>query len=281
MQLIRTIQALQEQVQAWRREGLRVAFVPTMGNLHGGHISLVDRARECADRVVTSIYVNPTQFNRSDDLDAYPRTLQRDSELLQAAHCDVLFNPTDEEVYPKGKLVTHINVPGISDILEGEHRPGHFTGVATVVCKLFNMVQPDIAVFGEKDFQQLMLVRQMVEDLDIPVVVDGVATAREDDGLAMSSRNNYLTVGERVVAPNLYHVLMSMIEALKNGERNYQHLQEAAMKTLDDVGFKSEYMEIRRRVDLRAPETNELELVILASAWLGKARLIDNITIDL
>lgn len=281
MDVVQTVEALSAKVRAWRQEGLRVAFVPTMGNLHQGHLSLVERARMCADRVVTSIYVNPTQFNRSDDLDAYPRTLARDTELLRSADCDVLFNPTDAVVYPKGKLVTHITVPGISDVLEGEHRPGHFTGVATVVCKLFNMVQPDVAVFGEKDFQQLMLVRQMVEDLDIQIQIEGAATARETDGLAMSSRNNYLTTDERIVAPNLYHVLTSMLQELKQGERDYLYLQHAAMKTLDDVGFQSEYMEIRRRSDLAKPEAEDKELVILASAWLGKARLIDNMTIDL
>ncbi len=271
---------LRAQVDIWRRGG-NVAFVPTMGNLHAGHLSLVREARKLADRVVVSIFVNPMQFAEGEDFDKYPRTLERDSEMLEGEGTDLLFAPSVDVMYPKPQAEqTRVEVPGISDVLCGACRPGHFVGVATVVCKLFNMVQPDVAVFGKKDFQQLMVIRRMVEDLAMPVRIVGAETLRESDGLAMSSRNGYLTADERAIAPLLYRVLTGIATKLKEGEGNLAGLQSTAAQELLDSGLKPDYVAIRRARDLAEPNDDDRDLVILAAAYLGKARLIDNLEVS-
>lgn len=279
MIIIEQIDALRAQVKAWRQAGETVAFVPTMGNLHAGHLALVKRAQELGDKVVVSIFVNPTQFDRKEDLVGYPRTLAEDCDQLQALGTDMVFTPSPEVMYPSGGLATKVEVPGISQLLEGASRPGHFTGVSTVVCKLFNLVQPDIAVFGEKDFQQLMLIRQMVRDLNMDIHIEGLPTVRETDGLAMSSRNGYLTSEERKIAPEFNRILRVVVDALHKGGQDYASLQEDAMKSLELQGFRPDYVEIRRVIDLQPPKSGDVALVVLGSAWLGKARLIDNIPV--
>jgi pantoate--beta-alanine ligase len=276
---INEISELRSRVEAWRRGG-NVAFVPTMGNLHAGHISLVQEAREIADRVVVSIFVNPMQFGEGEDFDSYPRTLETDSRMLEAVGTDLLFAPPVQVMYPKpAPEQTRVEVPGLSGLLCGACRPGHFVGVATVVCKLFNMVQPDIALFGNKDFQQLMVIRRMVEDLAMPVKIVGVETVRESDGLAMSSRNGYLTPEERATAPVLYRVLRGMAEKLRDGNDDYAGLEAQAARELYENGFRTDYVAIRRAADLLEPAPGEAELVILGAANLGNARLIDNIEV--
>ncbi|MEN9434591.1 MAG: hypothetical protein RLZZ422_2180 [Pseudomonadota bacterium] len=282
IKILKTPAEIQTLVREWRRQGIKVALVPTMGNLHEGHMALVRHAQTLGERVIVSIFVNPTQFNRPDDLANYPRTLDKDMEKLISVGCDAVFTPDAQTMYPTGGLATRVIVPGISDILEGEKRPGHFTGVATIVCKLFNLVQPDVALFGQKDFQQLMVIRQMAEDLNMPIEIIGLPTVRESDGLAMSSRNNYLTPEQRAIAPRLQQVLQSTLKRLNSGEyENYIELQQWAMDQLNQQGFKAEYIEIRRALDLLPPNTEDTDLVLLASAWLGKARLIDNLPFQL
>ena len=277
---INSLDELHAQVDVWRRGG-NVAFVPTMGNLHAGHLSLVKEARKIADRVVTSIFVNPLQFGAGEDFESYPRTFERDSEMLIEEGTDLLFAPPVELMYPKPQAdQTRVEVPGLSELLCGAHRPGHFVGVATVVCKLFNMVQPDIAVFGNKDYQQLMVIRRMVEDLAMPVTIVGVETMRESDGLAMSSRNGYLSAEERALAPLLYRTLSDLAARLRDGEDDFHRLEEEAAAALDGGGFRTDYVAIRRSADLLDPVAAESELVILAAANLGKARLIDNIEVS-
>lgn len=273
------IEPLRAQLKAWRMAGESIAFVPTMGNLHAGHLALVQRAQALASKVVVSIFVNPTQFDRAEDLAAYPRTLVADLAQLQAQGTDLVFTPTPEIMYPSGGLATRVEVPAVAQLLEGVARPGHFTGVATVVCKLFNLVQPDVAVFGEKDFQQLLLIRHMVRDLDMPIRIEGLPTVREADGLAMSSRNGYLTPAERQLAPQLQRVLREVVDALHKGRQDYLTLQAEAMQALQLVGFRPDYVEIRRALDLQPPNAGEMQLVVLGAAWLGKARLIDNIVL--
>jgi pantoate--beta-alanine ligase len=277
MERITSLDDLRGRVRAWRIAGERVAFVPTMGNLHVGHISLVRRARELAPRVVASIFVNPLQFSAGEDLAAYPRTPEQDRDMLAAAGCDLLFAPDVETMYPRGQGVqTRVEVPEISDILCGATRPGHFVGVATVVCKLFNMVQPDLALFGEKDFQQLLVIRRMVEDLAMPVQILGLATVREPDGLAMSSRNGYLSVSERTLAPALYRALRSAAQALGSG-RGIAEVEAGASAAIAAAGLRPDYVSVRRAEDLGTPGGRDRELVILAAAYLGRARLIDNL----
>jgi pantoate--beta-alanine ligase len=269
---------LRQWVAGWRTAGERIGFVPTMGNLHAGHLDLVAEARRRADRCVVSIFVNPMQFGEGEDYDAYPRTLQADEDKLRAAGADLLFAPTVKAVYPYGAgEQTRVEVPGISDILCGASRPGHFVGVATVVCKLFNMVQPDVAVFGEKDYQQLMVIRRMVADLCMPIEIVGKATVREADGLAMSSRNGYLSADERRVAPGLYRTLQATAAALGSGERDYGKLESEAVKALQSLGFRPDYFVIRQARDLAPPGADAGPLVILAAAYLGATRLIDNL----
>ncbi len=282
MHTVNTVAGVREQVRAWRAAGEPVALVPTMGNLHAGHIALVARARMLAARVVVSVFVNPLQFGPNEDLAAYPRTPDQDAEKLREAGADLLFMPSVEEMYPQGdKAVTQVEVPGLSDILCGASRPGHFRGVATVVSKLFNIVQPDVAVFGEKDFQQLAVIRRMVEDLCFPIRIEGVPTARESDGLARSSRNRYLSAEERARAPGLYRALVEIAEAIRAGRRDFSSLEQQAAHALAQQGFRPDYVSIRRAADLTEPDGADASLVVLAAARLGNTRLIDNLLIGL
>lgn len=282
MQVVTSIPELRKVVSDWRRQGERVALVPTMGNLHAGHLALVEAARRHADHVVVSIFVNPMQFGKNDDFDAYPRTLEEDQARLSQAGVELLFCPEISAIYPAGvEATTRVEVPGLSDILCGASRPGHFTGVATVVTKLLNMVQPDVALFGEKDFQQLAVIRRMVADLELPVEIVGLPTVREADGLAMSSRNSYLTPEQRTIAPVLYVTLQGIAKRLREGENDFVYLQELALKMLEREGLRGDYVGIRRAEDLREPLPDERELVILAAAWLGRTRLIDNLQVSL
>ena len=282
MIVVSEIAAIRAQTKQWKTQGQSVAFVPTMGNLHAGHLSLVARARQLADRVVVSIFVNPLQFNENSDYETYPRSLAQDKESLQSAHTDVLFMPDINEIYPQGQDgSSKVIVPELSDLLEGACRPGHFTGVATVVNKLFNIVQPHVACFGEKDFQQLMLIRRMVEELNIPVDIVAVATLREDNGLAMSSRNNRLTESQRNTASALYQALQRIQKTLEQGDRGYLSLEKEALGGISQQGLEPEYVTIRRSFDLGLPTETDKELVILVAARLGDVRLIDNIALNL
>lgn len=260
----------------------KIALVPTMGSLHEGHLRLVRRACELAEHVVVSVFINPLQFDRAQDLQAYPRTLEQDLELLEEESVDLVFTPSAEEIYRRAMDAhTRVMVPGISDIFCGASRPGHFMGVSTVLCKLFNMVQPQFAVFGRKDFQQLLIIRQMVQDLAMPIEVVGVDTVREADGLAMSSRNNYLNAQQRQLAPALYQALRDTEESLRQGHRDYTALEHAAIEQMANLGLKPDYFSIRRASDLEEPEGNERNLVILGAAFVGMARLIDNLEVRL
>jgi pantoate--beta-alanine ligase len=280
MRIVHAIAELRARVAAWKRAGERVAFVPTMGNLHRGHIRLVERARELAPRTVASIFVNPTQFGPGEDFAAYPRTLAEDSRQLEAAGLDLLFAPGVAEVYPRPlERMTQVTVPELPAVLCGASRPTHFLGVTTVVSKLFNMAQPDVAVFGEKDWQQLVIIRRMATDLDLPVEIVGLPTVREPDGLALSSRNGYLSAEERAVAPALHATLRATAERLRAGGRDYAALEAAAKGELAAAGFRPDYFEIRRPDDLRRPAAGDVELRIFAAAWLGRARLIDNLAV--
>lgn len=277
-----TVAGLRSRVQRWRNVRQRVALVPTMGNLHAGHLALVKRASQLADRVVVSIFVNPLQFGPKEDFGAYPRTPEADRLQLAVGGADLLFMPEVDEVYPRGtEDVTRVEVPALSDVLDGASRPGHFTGVATVVSKLFNMVQPDVAIFGEKDYQQLLVIRRMSVDLCMPIEIVGHPTVRETDGLAMSSRNQYLTKQERAQAPMLQRVLREVVMALRDGDKDFAALQQRAMQRLEEEGFLPDYVEIRHADTLAPPATADLRLVALGAARLGKARLIDNIPLDL
>ena len=278
MQQLTTIKALRSCVRDWHQQDQSVALVPTMGNLHVGHLQLVKQAKRLADKVVVSIFVNPTQFVAGEDFETYPRTIEEDATNLQAIDPDLIFIPDVDEVYPDGiGLETQVIVSGLDSIFCGAFRPGHFTGVATVVSKLLNMVQPDIALFGSKDYQQLLVIKRLANDLCIPVEIVGVETVREESGLALSSRNRYLNPQEKAVAAELYKALSGISAAVKEGSDNYQQLEADAIKHLDDNGFKIEYLNIRNAVDLGEPA--EGELVVIAAAWLGNARLIDNIQI--
>lgn len=267
---------MRELLREWRIARQRIAFVPTMGNLHEGHISLVERARGLADKVVASVFVNPTQFGPSEDYAAYPRTLERDAAFLAEAGCDVLFTPTIAAMYPYGETEAWVDVPGLSGILCGAFRPGHFRGVATVVARLFNHVAPDVAVFGEKDFQQLLLIRRMTRDLGFPIEIVGAPTARDADGLALSSRNQYLTAEERRTASTVYRVLRSVAEAVSAGADAAEPVTRG-LAELKEAGFRPDYLEVRSAQSLQLPAADERELVVLAAAWLGRARLIDNL----
>jgi len=272
---------LRRVVGEWRRERQVVALVPTMGNLHEGHASLVERAAARADRVVVSIFVNPLQFGPGEDFASYPRTLEADTARLAGVPCDLVFAPGVETMYPGGReSVTRIEVPDVSEGLCGASRPGHFTGVATVVAKLFNLVTPDLAVFGEKDFQQLAVIGKMVRDLCFPVEIVAAPTVREPDGLAMSSRNAYLSPEERARAPALYGALVEAAEALRAGSRDFVALQQRGMDNLRSAGLIPDYFEVRRREDLAVPAAADARLVVLAAAKLGRARLIDNLPVD-
>ncbi len=271
---------LRAQLNEWRHQNDHIALVATMGNLHKGHIALVKEAREHAERVVVSIYVNPTQFGPGEDFEEYPRTLERDVRRLKSAGADLLFAPTDLTMYPFGiENATVISVPGLSQNFCGASRPGHFDGVTTVVARLFSLLVPDVAVFGQKDYQQQLLIRHMTEDLSLPVRIVTSPTVREDDGLAMSSRNSYLSADERQRAPELYAALSAAGEALQNGNRDFEALEEGAADRLREAGFDVEYFAVRRAQNLEVPDRDCDELVVLAAARLGRARLIDNVVV--
>jgi len=273
------IQPLREQLSVWRKQGQSIALVPTMGNLHAGHLSLVKKAQQIADRTVATIFVNPTQFVPGEDYAAYPRTFEDDRKALEATGTDVLFHPDVHEMYPDGAgPQTRVTVTGLDDIFCGKFRPGHFSGVATVVTKLFNITEPDVALFGEKDYQQLLVIRRLVRDLDMPVEIVGMATVREDDGLALSSRNQYLSVTERRTAPMLYRTLLQISEEIKKGRTDYAKLEDDAVVHLIQAGFRPEYLSIRRASDL-GEAGHDRNLIVLAVAWLGRARLIDNVLV--
>ena len=279
METVALVEDLRTRVGAWRRAGQRIGFVPTMGNLHAGHHALVGLARGSCDRVVTSVFVNPLQFGPREDFGRYPRTLQADAEGL-AADCDLLFAPPVEEMYPRGvEGHVEVRVPGISDILCGASRPGHFTGVATVVAKLLNMVQPDVALFGQKDYQQLMVIRRMVADLALPVSIVSAPTVRDPDGLALSSRNQYLSPAQRALAPELHRTLQWMAGRITQGEAR-ESVEETARQRLTTAGFEVDYAVVRRAEDLSEPVAGSPEpFVALAAARLGNTRLIDNLLI--
>ncbi|WP_316365084.1 pantoate--beta-alanine ligase [Candidatus Thiodiazotropha sp. CDECU1] len=278
METVSDIERLRQRIGSWRKAGERIGFVPTMGNLHAGHLALVDAAKGQCERSVVSIFVNSMQFGEGEDFDSYPRTLKEDQHKLEQAGVDLLFAPSGTTIYPQGNQAqTRVEVPELSDILCGASRPGHFVGVATIVCKLFNYVQPDLAVFGEKDYQQLMVIRRMVADLAIPIEIVGLPTVREADGLAKSSRNGYLSVDERKQAPKLYEILNITAESLRSGERNYALLESNGADMLRSAGFKPDYFSIRRAHDLALPGREDQHLVILAAAYMGTTRLIDNL----
>jgi pantoate--beta-alanine ligase len=282
METVYSLETLRATIQRWRRAGARVALVPTMGNLHAGHISLLERARTLADHTVVSIFVNPIQFGAGEDYAKYPSTLQADQEKLAAAGLDLLFAPNLDQLYPGGIAEdTRITVPGLSTILCGQFRPGHFSGVATVVSKLFINIQPDIALFGEKDYQQVLVIKRMAHDLLMPVEILGMPIVRETDGLAMSSRNSYLNPEERSRAPQIFAALTSAVAKLKTAAHSLIAIETAAMADLAANGFRPEYFSIRRAEDLSSPQGGDQQLQILVAAWLGKARLIDNIRVDL
>lgn len=281
MKTVRDIGTLRSIAANWRQVGDTVALVPTMGSLHQGHMSLVRLAAESAERVVVSVYVNPTQFGPDEDFDKYPRAFENDRRRLSRAGVDVMFAPDDEQMYPFGEQhMTRVSVPGLSKILCGDERPGHFDGVTSVVTRLFGIVQPDVAVFGQKDYQQLVIIRRMVEDLHLPVGIVGGPTHREKDGLAQSSRNRYLSAKERAVAPVLHAALSECREKLLAGDRDYNRLEAEAVSALIAVGFHPEYFAIRRAGDLSEPEPDAEYLVVMAAARLGEARLIDNVLIE-
>ena len=288
MNIIDTIAELRASVAQWRSAGERVALVPTTGNLHAGHLQLVEKARAVADRVVVSIFVNPMQFSDTSggggDFERYPRTFSEDCNKLSDFEYrpDIVFSPSVAEVYPNGfEKETRVAVPEISDILCGAFRPGHFVGVATIVAKLFNMAQPDVAIFGEKDFQQLLVIRRFVADLCFPIEIIGVPTIREKSGLAMSSRNQYLSVEEREHAAVLYQTLQQAQQKITAGEKDFAAIEAQASATLGEAGFRPEYFSVRRMQDLHPATESDQQLVILVAAWLGEARLIDNLSFRL
>ncbi|MDH4607369.1 pantoate--beta-alanine ligase [Pseudomonas sp. BN102] len=282
MNTVKTVRELRAAVARARSEGKRIGFVPTMGNLHAGHIALVGKASQRADFVVTSIFVNPLQFGPNEDLAKYPRTLVADQEKLVAAGCHLLFHPNVEEMYPDGMQgQTRVNVPLVSEGLCGGSRPGHFEGVATVVSKLFNMVQPDLAVFGEKDFQQLAVIRKLVRDLNMPIQIIGEPTARAEDGLALSSRNGFLDDAQRAVAPALYRTLQQLAGAIRQGRRDFTALEQEGREELTKAGFRPDYLEVREALSLRPAGLQDQQLVILGAAFMGNTRLIDNLAFNL
>jgi pantoate--beta-alanine ligase len=280
METVASVAELRGRVEGWRREGLRVGFVPTMGNLHAGHYALVELARAHSDRVVASVFVNPTQFGPNEDYGRYPRTPDADAGGLAARGCDLLFLPSVEEMYPFGTMgCVQMHVPGITDILDGFHRPGHFNGVAQVVARLFNMVQPQAAVFGRKDYQQLQVIRYMTAEMSFPVEIVPAPTLREDDGLAMSSRNQYLEGGERATAVEIIRTLREM-RAMAARQVSLRELEDAARARLEGLGFVVDYAEVRRSDLSRPKHPGEPGLLALVAARLGRTRLIDNLPFD-
>jgi len=276
VQKIQKLVDLRVAVKGWRSEGKNIAFVPTMGNLHDGHLKLVKEAKLSADKVVVSVFVNPTQFVQGEDFEAYPRTEAEDQQKLASVEIDALFLPVISEMYGED-AGTIVSVKNLSTVLCGQFRPGHFDGVATVVCKLFNMVQPDIAFFGQKDYQQLMIIRTMVRDLNIPVEIRSTGTVREISGLAMSSRNGYLNPNELQIAPRLYKTLCTARDTILAGENCYEAIEKEAVKFLQHSGFVTDYFSIRNSNNLFKADKQDIDLIILAAAKLGETRLIDNV----
>ena len=282
MIIAKTREELLEQLADWRQHGDRIALVPTMGNLHSGHMSLVKLAREHAERVVVSIFVNPTQFSENEDFEEYPRTLERDTRRLKKPAADLMFVPEIETIYPFGLTnATTVSVPRITENFCGASRPGHFDGVTSVVARLFALVQPDVAIFGQKDFQQQLVIRHMAQDLSLPISIITAQTVREPDGLAMSSRNLYLNDEERKLAPALYKVLSEAGTKLQDGRRDFEALEVEFTAKLTEAGFVVDYFAIRRALNLEPPDRDCDELVVLAAAQLGNARLIDNVVITI
>lgn len=282
MKTIHTLNALRQMLAEERAHGKKIGLVPTMGNLHAGHIALVQQAKENADIIVATIFVNPLQFSAGEDLDKYPRTLQADQEKLEAVGCHYLFVPSEEEVYPDGReKQTMVEVPDVSNLYCGASRPGHFQGVATIVCKLFGMVQPDLAIFGAKDYQQLFVIRKMTKDLSLPITIQGSPIVRNEHGLALSSRNGYLSEEELNAATALNKTLKVTAQAIEQGDTDFAALIEAAQQRLEAAGFKRDYFVIARQGDLLAAAKDDTKLVILAAAYMGAARLLDNQVINL
>ncbi len=282
MESILDVSSLRKRSRQWRRDGQSSALVPTMGNLHSGHLSLLERAKELADRTIVSIFVNPIQFGVGEDYQTYPSTMKEDLVKLGQAGADVVFMPDLKELYPGGtEDDTRITVPQISDILCGEFRKGHFSGVATVVAKLLINSLPDFALFGEKDFQQILVIKRMVVDLLLPVEIVAMPTCREGDGLAMSSRNRYLDEKQRKISPVIYRTLAGAARQLERRDMTIKDIESEGVESLSECGMKVEYFSIRRQVDLKPADSNDRNLVILAAVWLGEARLIDNLKVDL
>lgn len=279
MQQVESREQIHAAMRQWRQQGLRTALVPTMGNLHQGHIALVEAARQEADRVVTSIYVNPTQFGAGEDFETYPRTLEADRQALERAGCDLVFVPGHSTMYPAGleNATRLVAAPDLANVLEGASRPGHFDGVVTVVARLFNLVGPDVAVFGEKDYQQLLVIRRMADDLGYGIRIVAVPTFREPGGLAMSSRNNYLQPAQRQSAAALNAALKEAARQVKAGGRDLQMIEQSAAQRLESRGFRVDYVAVRRAQDLGIPQAGDREIRVLAAAWFGKTRLIDNV----
>ncbi len=276
-----TIAHTRETVHKWKMAGERIAFVPTMGNLHDGHLALVKAANESGMRTVVSLFVNPMQFGENEDLDTYPRTFEEDINKLSDYQVDLVFAPSLDEIYPHGTgTSTTVNVQGLLDIIEGECRPGFFVGVATVVSKLFNIIEPDAAYFGEKDYQQLLVIRKLVQDLSLPIDIRSVATVREADGLAMSSRNSYLDEEQRQMAPRLYQCLQHVVKSIQEG-MDCHYAVVHANQDLEQAGFITDYVVVRRQQDLMVPAEADSSLIVLAAASLGDTRLIDNIPFEL
>jgi pantoate--beta-alanine ligase len=276
MQTVHSIKQLRRVIKSWQQAEETVGFVPTMGNLHQGHLSLAQEAKKCTDRVVVSVFVNPTQFGAGEDFASYPRTSLEDHRKLSNSQIDVLFLPENEELYfPNAS--TEITVSDLSDSHCGTTRNGHFSGVATIVCKLFNIVQPDKAFFGKKDFQQLLVIRRMVQDLNIPVTIEAVPTMRETDGLAMSSRNDYLTPEQKALAPKLFQALQNAQDAILIGNKKYTEIEQQQTDWLREFGFQPEYFSICRSDNLKPANISDTELVILTAAKIGTTRLIDNL----
>ena len=282
MLVVHTREELAEQIADWRSHDDHVALVPTMGNLHQGHLSLVELAREHAERVIVSIFVNPAQFGEGEDYDEYPRTLERDTRRLKKSPADLVFAPSVETMYPFGlDMATTVSVPGLTENFCGASRPGHFDGVTTVVARLFAMVTPDVAVFGQKDYQQQLVIRYMTQDLSLPIKIITAETVREDDGLALSSRNSYLSDEDRARAPVLYQSLQAVGLELQNGRRNFEELENVGRSRLIEAGFDVDYFSIRRALNLEPPNRDCDDLVVLVAARLGNARLIDNLVVTI
>jgi pantoate--beta-alanine ligase len=278
MFIVNTVKALQDCLASHRSSGKKIGLVPTMGNLHHGHLQLVKTAQQHADVIVVTLFVNPTQFGANEDLDSYPRTFQDDCDKLEALNTDILFAPSIDEIYPRGgDDATHVHVPNITNVLCGASRPGHFDGVTTIVSKLFNMTRADVAVFGEKDYQQLAVIRRMVDDLNIPIIIISEPIVREADGLAMSSRNGYLSKEQRQLAPKLHATLSDIHQAISKGDYDFETLEGTAKIQLSELGFKPDYLHIYHRDNLRPAKKADKDLVIVAAAFLGTTRLIDNL----